>query len=91
MKNLTDRMIELSEDIIWAAEAHSMIPSDIIEEYNDLVSLGNMSAIDYFDAKAEMSESEADVIDSLESSVEYSEAVRRANLWYRQNHAEEDE
>lgn len=90
MTNFTERMSELANDIIWSAEACAPISIDIVEEYNELVQLGHMSAIDYLNAKAKMSASEEEVIESLESYGEYSEAVRRVNYWSGQ-HPEEGE
>lgn len=90
MVNFTNRLIELSNDIIWQAEACGHISTDIVEEYNELVSLGSMSAIDYLEAKAEM-RSEADGIYSLKSDGNYEEAVRRVNFWRGQHPKAEDE
>lgn len=85
MENLTDRLNELSNQIIWAADGCAQIPIEVIQEYNDLVSLGTISAIEYFDAKAAMSKREEEAINELEADGEYSEAIRRTALWRRQN------
>lgn len=82
---LTDRLNELSNQIIWAADGCAQIPIEVIQEYNDLVSLGTISAIEYFDAKAAMSKREEEAINDLEAAGEYSEAIRRTALWRRQN------
>ena len=85
MENLTDRLNELSNQIIWAADGCAQIPIEVIQEYNDLISLGTISAIEYFDAKAAMSKHEEEKINDLEAAGEYSEAIRRTALWRRQN------
>lgn len=82
---LTDRLNELSKQIIWAAYGCAQIPIEVIQEYNDLVSLGTISAIEYFDAKAAMNKREEEAINELEANGEYSEAIRRTALWRRQN------
>lgn len=90
MTNLTGRLAVLSNEIIWAAEGYCQISPETLAEYNDIVSLGEISAMDYFDTKSEMAESECDVIDSLESNGEYAEAVRQVSMWRRQ-HMEDGE
>ena len=90
MTNFTERMSELANDIIWSAEACTPISIDIVEEYNELVQLGHMSALDYLKTRARIGEGTIDDIYALEDAEDFGEAVRRVNYWSGQ-HPEDDE